>query len=608
MVAGFGLLVWVLAGHAAEPDPVQGIWHVRLRVSASGADWLGAVWTPGFLKEPTDRRGELEVELIRDDGTTAYVAATRDPRIQRWEYESAPGSGAMRILRGTEDEAECEVRLRDDPRGSHVAVFRRATGGEGRTLLAADDLRESLGRFELPLDRAGRGTAAAGAGPALAATKPPANLQSFVLLSNGPSARRLNIVFVSEGYRTNEVAAYTNLALSVLNHFLEREPFRAYRRHINARAVFVPSNESGSDHPSRGVVRDTFFQTSYDTSGIAYLLTIKGDGALQAHTAVRAVEPEHDIIVMLVNDPDYGGSGGGILVTSAHPDSPRIAIHELGHSFGLLADEYETPYPGYPILDEPNTTQETERNRIKWRSWIQAATPIPTPPLPEYGSVVGLFEGARYQSKGWYRPKLNCLMRSLGQPYCEVCREAMMLRFYQLVRPVDVVQPATNAVLHAAATGFTRLAVQALEPTEGTLNYEWRINDGPILPVTAAALDLSPDMLGTGTNLVSVRISDPTPWVRTDSKGLLAQTIQWRVASTASPVPPMPALQVLFERDGGVILSWPAASGDLALEMTASLAGTPWQEILGPSVIEGSLRVIRLPFPGDVAFFRLRRR
>ena len=90
-----------------------------------------------------------------------------------------------------------------------------------------------------------------------------------------------------------------------------------------------------------------------------------------------------------------------------------------------LGDEYTTANPGYPDIEEPNTTRETNRTAIKWKAWIDASTPVPTPPTNP--NLVGLFEGAHYHPTGWYRPKLNCLMRNFGVGFCEVCQEALVL-------------------------------------------------------------------------------------------------------------------------------------------------------------------------------------
>ena len=93
---------------------------------------------------------------------------------------------------------------------------------------------------------------------------------------------------------------------------------------------------------------------------------------------------------------------------TVNASSREIAVHEAGHTFSGLGDEYDSAYPGFPDTEEPNTTRETNPASIKWRDWILGGTPIPTPETSTYAAVVGLFEGAHYHDTGWHRPKLDC--------------------------------------------------------------------------------------------------------------------------------------------------------------------------------------------------------
>src|SRR5204863_1547805 len=125
---------------------------------------------------------------------------------------------------------------------------------------------------------------------------------------------------------------------------------------------------------------------------------------------------------------------------------PYVLTHETGHVLANLGDEYTSAYPGYPDIEEPNTTRETRRDFVKWKAWISTNTPVPTPATAPYSSVVGLFEGAHYHTTNWYRPKLDCAMRSYGAAFCEVCSEALVLEIYKRVRPVDGFSPATTSL------------------------------------------------------------------------------------------------------------------------------------------------------------------
>src|SRR5262249_46340753 len=135
-----------------------------------------------------------------------------------------------------------------------------------------------------------------------------------------------------------------------------------------------------------------------------------------------------------------------------------MLVHECGHVVANLGDEYDSPNPGYPNTEEPNTTQTTTRAAIKWNAWISTNTPVPTPETGTYANAVGLFEGAHYQTTGWYRPKLACRMNSFfTRTYCEVCTEALVLALYKQARPIDGFAPGTTNLLvtNAAALNFS---------------------------------------------------------------------------------------------------------------------------------------------------------
>jgi len=157
---------------------------------------------------------------------------------------------------------------------------------------------------------------------------------------------------------------------------------------------------------------NTYFNSSFDSYGIQRLITIppndrdanSADGQGRVNSLLATYMPQYDIVALIVNDTQYGGSGGFPLIASVNSSSPEIVIHELGHSFSGLGDEYDAANPGFPDTEEPNTTTQTNRALIKWTSWIVAATPVPTPETAGYASVVGLFEGAHYHTTGWYRP------------------------------------------------------------------------------------------------------------------------------------------------------------------------------------------------------------
>ncbi len=171
--------------------------------------------------------------------------------------------------------------------------------------------------------------------------------------------------------------------------------------------------------------------------------------------------------------------------------------------------------PGFPDTEEPNTTQQTNRLLIKWKAWIATNTPIPTPSTSAYSSVVGLFQGAHYHPTNWYRPQLDCLMRDLYVPFCDVCSEALVLAIYQKVRPVDAFAPASTN-LSVSTTAPVTFSLTLLQPATHSLSVQWYTNNTAVAGATNSALTLSPTALGNGTHTVSAAVRDDTSLVRND--------------------------------------------------------------------------------------------
>ena len=140
------------------------------------------------------------------------------------------------------------------------------------------------------------------------------------ILNSGPSSNRINMVFLSEGYTESQLSTFINTdATGMMNAYFATPPNNEYKNYYNVYAISVASNESGSDHPSRGVFRDTYFNTTYDVANIDRLLGCDWKGYLRADSLLQHFMPEYDIAIMVINDPEYGGSGGGIAFVSTYP-------------------------------------------------------------------------------------------------------------------------------------------------------------------------------------------------------------------------------------------------------------------------------------------------
>jgi MYXO-CTERM domain-containing protein len=212
-----------------------------------------------------------------------------------------------------------------------------------------------------------------------------------------------------------------------------------------------------------------------------------------------------------------------------------VAIHEFGHTFAGLADEYESAYPGYPQCGadcpEPNATNHNVREEIKWNIWIDAATPVPTPEANPYLSVIGVFEGCRYMSSGVYRPKNNCEMRSLGPQFCSVCSEATLLQIYREVDPIDAVDPASPVSLTSCDS--ETLSVDYIMPIPDTVMVSWYV-DGQLEATGSAQYTVEAIVLGDGSHTVRADVVDESILVRNDPSNLLTDSYSWTVDVSGS--------------------------------------------------------------------------
>lgn len=263
------------------------------------------------------------------------------------------------------------------------------------------------------------------------------------LVDHGPDSLRWTMVILSEGYQEDELPTFHTAADAFVDKLFATQPFTDLWCAINVYRVDVSSTDSGADDPAAcgdgtvgtGKTAATFFDATFCVNNTRRLLA--GNSALALVTAQTEV-PESDAVVVIVNDPQYGGAGGAVAWFSTDPRASEIGIHELGHSAFRLMDEYsdamDTWTGGEPF--QPNITADTNRATTKWADLINAATPLPTQtnpdctttntaPSPVAAGTVGLFEGGGRARCGLYRPEHDCYMRNLGVDFCAVCRRAI---------------------------------------------------------------------------------------------------------------------------------------------------------------------------------------
>lgn len=244
----------------------------------------------------------------------------------------------------------------------------------------------------------------------------------------------IDIVIIAEGYRENEINDFFADAKEFEAALSSSKPFLDNTQRLNIRAIASVSSSSGCDDPVQNVWAETVINSSFNTIGIDRYLMTKDVNAVRN---IAGLVP-YDQIFVLVNTDKYGGGGifNFINVCAARSKNSReVILHELGHGFGGLGDEYVNTKSAH-IADlsvEPweNNLTLFSGGDIKWQNLIEQSTPLPTPYRVVDGTEkIGLFEGGGNAPEGIYRPAYDCRMRSNeAKDFCEVCAQNIQMLF-----------------------------------------------------------------------------------------------------------------------------------------------------------------------------------
>ncbi|HEX8337111.1 MAG TPA: IgA Peptidase M64 [Pyrinomonadaceae bacterium] len=306
-----------------------------------------------------------------------------------------------------------------------------------------------------------------------ATPKAPAPL--IEIQKSGDPAEKVDFLIIGDGYTAAEAAKFERDARRMSDVLFNTPPFKERRRDFNVWALCPPAAESGVSRPSTGTYRDSPLGATYDAFGSErYILTFDNRALRRA-----ASFAPYEFVEILVNNRTYGGGGIHNLFSTVAADNAwanYVFVHEFGHHFAGLADEYYTSSVAYaPAAErtepwEPNVTALLDPAALKWKDLVSADTPLPTPwgkeafeaysrdiqqrrrqiraeRKPEevmealfreelrheqgmfgrekYAGRVGAFEGANYEAKGFYRPEVDCIMFTRTNRFCAVCRRAI---------------------------------------------------------------------------------------------------------------------------------------------------------------------------------------
>jgi hypothetical protein len=306
----------------------------------------------------------------------------------------------------------------------------------------------------------------------------------WTLFENGPASEKVDLLIISEGYTAEQMPKFHADAKRLVNAMFEVEPYKSRKRDFNVRGLDVPSGASGVNRPHVAGFRRTPLSAEYNIFDTErYLLTYDNRALRDA-----ASSAPYEFVEILVNEAQYGGGGIYNFQATAAVDSAYaeyVFIHEFGHHFAALGDEYYTSQVAYetgrsehPEPWEPNITALHDPATLKWRDLVEPGTPLPTPwdkdayekhsvafqnkrrdlrarNAPEaeidtlfraeeelltkflasmkYSGKVGAFEGASYETKGLYRPEADCVMFTRDRVgFCRVCNRAIqrIIDFY----------------------------------------------------------------------------------------------------------------------------------------------------------------------------------
>ena len=309
--------------------------------------------------------------------------------------------------------------------------------------------------------------------------------QLVVIEQNGDPATKVDLLMLGDGYTAGEHDAFIEKARELAEALFSTSPFKERRSDFNIWAIAPATAQSGVSRPSTHTYRDTLIGATYDAfRSERYVLTLENKSMRRI-----ASSAPYEFIEIITNTDTYGGGGiNGLYATAAANSywANYLFVHEFGHHFAGLADEYFTSSVAYEQPDvivepyEPNVTALLDPDTLKWRDKMQPGTLLPTPwPKAEFEKhslayqkiraqmrkedapeeemntlfrsnqevveglfskaptrdLIGAFEGANYQATGYYRSELNCLMFTRTTHFCTVCANAVERVIDQYSRP-----------------------------------------------------------------------------------------------------------------------------------------------------------------------------
>ena len=339
--------------------------------------------------------------------------------------------------------------------------------------------------------------------------------QMDTLQWTGSTDLRINMVMLGDGYRADQLAKFNSDAKIVQAKFFSLTPLAQYKPYFNVFDIRTPSVEAGSG-TGPSATKNTIFRTYYNCNNTQRLICYNGSDSVSA--ILQRQLPSADIMVIVVNDTTYGGSGGSVAVISTNQWSADIAIHEVAHSFGRVWDEYWNYMPG----EYDNMSSQASDSLVPWHHWM-GLSGVGRYPFSE------VYDDSR--AVNYFRPHQGCRMRNLTYPFCAVCTQSLVTKIHLAAAMKDAQFPDSTNILFSGSQLFF---VKSVRPIPNTLRVSWTldgalIGTGDSLTLQASAL---PDL---NSHTLIAMMDDTTAMLRDPTRKTLVES--WVVWSPQKTIP-----------------------------------------------------------------------
>ncbi|MCY4778665.1 M64 family metallo-endopeptidase [Sphingobacterium sp. UT-1RO-CII-1] len=347
--------------------------------------------------------------------------------------------------------------------------------------------------------------------------------QVDTLQYQGTDKNVINLVILGDGYTKDELEYFTEDTKRFTHYFFKTEPFAQYANLFNVFAIKTISEESGAIHNSTGddcpeteyeqtalsprfnefpkpiivpkTNPNTIFGSSFDHYGIHRLVVPQHQEKIRE--VLKSHTPNYSQVVVLVNSPYYGGSGGEFATATVNIASNDIAIHEIGHSFTNLADEYWAG--NMYAVEGPNRTQEADPEKVSWKHWVGT-------------NGIGVYAyGGKGSKANWFRPHEFCKMQYLVAPFCSVCQEAIVETIHSKTNPILNSLPNTDTLTLNKLND--KFVLKLAKPTPNSYKIEWFLND-ELIAQNLDSVYINKGSYMEGINSLKAVVRDTTDLIR----------------------------------------------------------------------------------------------